>query len=214
MLASNDTASGQKHWSVVIRAVSATYQYVDSASGLFNGTKVNDWGRVGQGGQNKALNALYYHKLLLTARIGSLLGQSNTTINDYTVKAAKIKQSLNDLLYDPSAGLFFDNTTTVGHTLHPQDGNVLAVLFNLTQSPNQTTILQNLASRHTPFGALAPELPGAISPSSQASNSTPVSKHNPTTPPLPSPSFARNGNTCSTPSPTARSSKATPATEA
>jgi hypothetical protein len=72
---------------------------------------------------------------------------------------------MNDLLYDPSAGLFYDNTTSAGHTLYAQDGNVAAINFNLTTTPTQAlTIANNHSKRLARFGAPSPELPGSISP--------------------------------------------------
>jgi hypothetical protein len=84
---------------------------------------------------------------------------------NWTTTAERVKLGLNAHLYDASRGLFWDNTTAAGHAIYPQDGNVLAVHFNATTLPAQSlTIMHNLAKRHSKFGPLVPELPGAISP--------------------------------------------------
>src|ERR1051326_2349921 len=58
--------------------------------------------------------------------------------------------------------MYRDNETT---SLAPQDGNVWAVLSNLTQSAAQIeSISASLAGRWTPFGAPAPEAGDAICP--------------------------------------------------
>ncbi|KAH7374176.1 Six-hairpin glycosidase-like protein [Cadophora sp. MPI-SDFR-AT-0126] len=165
ILLSGDTAFGNQYWDQIVRSVHATYAYVDFTTGLFNGTKGADWGRIGQGGENTALNALYYHVLNLLARVSKSIATDSEEVSKWLSMAAKIKYSVNNLLYDEQAGLFFDNTTTAGRYIYPQDGNVAAIRFNLTLSSSQAAnIAKNLSKRLTKFGAPAPELPGAISP--------------------------------------------------
>ncbi|EME79711.1 glycoside hydrolase family 78 protein, partial [Pseudocercospora fijiensis CIRAD86] len=78
------------------------------------------------------------------------------------VDASKLKESYNKLLWDTSACLFFDNTTT---TLHPQDGNALALSFNLTTNASQATDLSSaLTTNWNKIGPVTPELPDTISP--------------------------------------------------
>lgn len=64
VLVTNDTTWGNQYWNQVLTGTSATYQFIDNSTGLFNGIRTNDWGRQGQGGQNTALNVLYYHTLI------------------------------------------------------------------------------------------------------------------------------------------------------
>ncbi|KAG1683603.1 hypothetical protein DVH05_014793 [Phytophthora capsici] len=73
-----------------------------------------------------------------------------------------VKTAVNEKLWDESAGFFRDNTTTA---FHPQDGNVLAVHFNVTESLERAAIIsQSLTSRWNEFGAVSPEALGSISP--------------------------------------------------
>ena len=76
--------------------------------------------------------------------------------------AANIKVAANNLLWDEAQGMYRDNQTT---NLAPQDGNVWAVLSNLTQTPAQIeSISANLAARWSPYGAPAPEAGNAVCP--------------------------------------------------
>jgi hypothetical protein len=65
-------------------------------------------------------------------------------------------------LWDPEQGIYVDNTTT---TMAAQDGNSLAVLFNVTDSPERAiNVSQGLTKYWNDFGSVAPELAGTISP--------------------------------------------------
>lgn len=58
--------------------------------------------------------------------------------------------------------MYRDNSTT---ELCPQDANSMAVLFNLTNSPEQaSSVSVGLTSNWNELGAVAPELPDTISP--------------------------------------------------
>ncbi|KAG5342677.1 hypothetical protein C0989_010645 [Termitomyces sp. Mn162] len=80
----------------------------------------------------------------------------------YIANATTLKSAYNDLLWDDTAGMFRDNPTS---TLHPQDGNSLAVLFNVTNQQSQNAaISQGLTNFWTDIGPLNPELNDTIIP--------------------------------------------------
>lgn len=80
----------------------------------------------------------------------------------YAADATVLKAAYNTMLWDASAGMYRDNDST---TLHPQDGNSLAVIYNLTQSADQVTnISQGLTTFWTDIGPVTPEKPDTISP--------------------------------------------------
>ncbi|KAL4146718.1 hypothetical protein PRNP1_012582 [Phytophthora ramorum] len=140
---------------------------VDSADTLLNVTATNDWGRVGQGAKNIAANSLVYHALVSYAELAPQLGLDAPSYNGTTFDeiASAVKTSVNSNLWDDAVGLFRDNTTAAGAALHPQDGNSLAVRYNLTQSSEQAaTVSENLATRWNEYGAVSPEGLGSISP--------------------------------------------------
>jgi hypothetical protein len=73
-----------------------------------------------------------------------------------------LKQRFNGAFWDENAGMYRDNLTT---TLHPQDANSLAVVFNLTDSREKNQrISEGLQRNWNDIGPVAPELPDTISP--------------------------------------------------
>lgn len=166
VILSGDLDFANLYWPNVTRALDSVRPYIDNTTSLFNGTKTDDWGRVGMGGMNIALNSLYYHALQVVGRLSRSLNHDNETrIRDWESAAEHVKSSANELLFDPIVGLYFDNTTSAGRHLYPQDGNVAAIIFNLTLSGHQArTITTNLSARLSSYGSSAPELPGSISP--------------------------------------------------
>ncbi|EEY68947.1 glycoside hydrolase, putative [Phytophthora infestans T30-4] len=162
-----DTEFLKSHWDRALFGFEFNLGNVDSSDMLLNVTGVFDWGRVGQGGKNIAASSLLYHALYSYADMAKHLGYevpsySGTTFGDL---AGAVKTAVNINLWDDSVGLFRDNTTAAGAELHPQDGNSLAVRYNLTQSSEQaTTVSENLAARWNEYGAVSPEGLGSISP--------------------------------------------------
>ena len=58
--------------------------------------------------------------------------------------------------------MFRDNELT---SLHPQDGNAMAILFNVTQTPEQNkAVSKGLTQFWTDIGPLSPELNDTIIP--------------------------------------------------
>ncbi|KAG6827972.1 hypothetical protein H0H92_009798 [Tricholoma furcatifolium] len=120
----------------------------------------NDWGRDNGQGYNSAANAILYQAScfppLCHKWSDPLQAQS------YTSNATSLKATYNSLLWDEAVGLFRDNPTS---DLHPQDGNSLAVLFNVTNQQSQNAaISQGLTNFWTDMGPLSPELNDTIIP--------------------------------------------------
>ncbi|KAF7292156.1 Glycoside hydrolase family 78 protein [Mycena indigotica] len=121
----------------------------------------NDWGRDNGGGHNSAANALLYRTLVVAADLADHLGDAIG--GEYRKNATRIKTAYNALLWDGSAGLFRDNDSP--NSIHPQDGNSLAVVFNLTTSAAQNKAISGGLTRFwTPIGPLSPELNDTIIP--------------------------------------------------
>ncbi|CAK7211939.1 hypothetical protein SEUCBS140593_001335 [Sporothrix eucalyptigena] len=148
----------QTHWANITRGIEHIVGALDPTTGLQNQTYENDWGRLGAGGFNSALNALDYRVLVVWASLVPDAQQAAL----WTSAAEKLKTSYNALLWDSAAGMYRDNTTTM---LHPQDGNSLALWFNLTATPVQAqAVSYGLTSFWNTIGPVTPELPGTISP--------------------------------------------------
>ncbi|GJJ09716.1 hypothetical protein Clacol_003940 [Clathrus columnatus] len=152
-------------WTNYTKAVSYLAGRVDQ-TGLLDVLGLRDWARLGQGGHNSEANALYYRVLTtasILAQIPSLPSPSLNLATEWSKNATLLKGVYNTLLWDDTAGMYKDNTTNT--TLHPQDGNSFAVLYNLTLNDTQATrISAGLTKNWNNIGAVAPELPGTISP--------------------------------------------------
>ncbi|KAJ7242348.1 glycoside hydrolase family 78 protein [Mycena haematopus] len=162
-LYTGDLAFVQSVWANYTRAVSFLESQVD-ATGLADVPAAfeNDWGRNGGAGHNSVFNALLYRTLVTAADLATQIGDT-ALASAYLANSTLIKAAYNTLLWDSSAGLFRDNDAL--DSIHPQDGNSIAVLFNLTTSPAQNTaISQGLTQFWTPIGPLSPELEDTIIP--------------------------------------------------
>ncbi len=147
-------------WSQYQQGVSYSLGKLDG-NGLMNVTGTADWARGGQGGENIEANALLYEVL----KTGALLAQveGNTTLaSSYSSQAASLKTQINARLWDSSAGAYRDNPSS---SLHPQDGNSLAVWYGVTNTSAQAqSILLNLRGNWNTLGAQTPEWSNNISP--------------------------------------------------
>lgn len=170
----SDLSWVETYWANITQGLDFILRGLNNTAGLHLQTRPNDWARQGGGGYNSALNALDYHALSSFASLALSLPSAHNTTNSsststlqtqastYSSAAARLKTAYNTLLWDTSASLYRDNSTT---TLHPQDGNALALLYNLTTSPSQASSLSTaLTTFHGPIGPLTPELPDTISP--------------------------------------------------
>lgn len=80
----------------------------------------------------------------------------------WSINAAMLKDNFNEVFWLSDAGMYRDNDTTA---LCPQDANSMAILYNLTTSPEQANaISEGLTRNWNALGAVAPELPDTISP--------------------------------------------------
>ncbi|KAK0241594.1 glycoside hydrolase family 78 protein [Armillaria nabsnona] len=149
-------------WTNYTYALDFLQSQVD-ATGLMNvpAEFAKDWGRDGEEGHNSAANALLYRSLITAADLASQLGESSLS-TAYLTNASSVKSAFNELLWDSSAAMFRDNENT---SLHPQDGNSLAVLYDVTANTSQNVaISEGLTSFWTPIGPVSPELNDIISP--------------------------------------------------
>ena len=147
-----------QHWENITRGVGFIVRNLDPKKGLQNQTQPNDWGRQGGGGFNSALNALNYHVLTSLASLSNSSSQSAHWI----AIAERLKRGYNKILWDAEAGLYRDNATT---SLHPQDGNALALLYNLPLLLSQAALISSsLTQNWNSIGPVTPELPDTISP--------------------------------------------------
>lgn len=105
--------------------------------------------------KNEQANSILYHALDRGLLLANFVNDESV-VSDYQGNRTAIKAAANSLLWDETDGFFNDNTTT---TLHPQDGNVWAVISGITDNSTQVErILENLQSRWTAFGPTSVEV--------------------------------------------------------
>ncbi|KAI0334220.1 Six-hairpin glycosidase [Cubamyces sp. BRFM 1775] len=159
-LYSGDDAWLQNVWANYTKAVGFLEGKVDS-SGLMNVTGLRDWARLGGGGHNSEGNALLYQVLVTATDLATHMNTSDLA-SAWSANATALKKRYNEVFWLPSAGMYRDNDTT---TLCPQDANSMAVLFNLTDTPEQAaSVSKGLTRNWNDLGPVAPELPDTISP--------------------------------------------------
>ena len=82
--------------------------------------------------------------------------------SEYAANASTLKSTFNDVFWLADRGLYRDNDTT---TFCAQDGNSVAVVFNLTESAEQASAISDgLTENWSVYGSIAPELPDTIAP--------------------------------------------------
>lgn len=146
------------HWEQFKAGIRFAMGKIDG-DGLFGITLTLDWGRPTWAGEELAANALLYHALDKGAYLARLENDESTA-ELYESAASNLKQAVNSILWDAGEGQYRD---TPGSSLHPQDGNSLALWFGLTDSDAKASIVSRaLRGNWNAYGARTPEKPGAI----------------------------------------------------
>jgi hypothetical protein len=163
MLYTNDAAFVLQNWSRYLRAMTYIYGKVDS-SGLLNQTGTRDWARWQTGFNNTEANIILYRTLTTGASLATWLNDTTGVADTWLSRAETLRTNIQKYCFDEPYGAFKDNATAT--TLHPQDANSMAVLFGIVNAtdPKATSISSRLTDNWSPIGAVAPELPGNISP--------------------------------------------------
>lgn len=163
VLFTNDTEWLAQIWDRYKFAMEFIYNQVEEPLGLLNQTGLRDWAREATGGFNTQANMILYRTLMTGAELATWSGDHGLA-DTYSSRASSLAISINRYLYDDVYGAFKDNNTNT--TLHPQDGNSMALLFNVVSntSPEAQLISSRLTENWTPIGPEAPELPNNISP--------------------------------------------------
>lgn len=163
MLYTNDASFVLQNWARYLRAMTYIYGKVD-ASGLLNQTGTRDWARWQTGFNNTEANIILYRTLITGASLATWLNDTTGINTTWLSRAEVLRLNIQKHCFDDSYGAFKDNATST--TLHPQDANSMAVLFGIVSptSTNASSISSRLTENWSPIGAVAPELPGNISP--------------------------------------------------
>ena len=151
----------QSIWAKYKLGIKFSLAKVNGAHGLMNVTGSNDWARGDQGGENIAANAMLYHALMTGSSLATAVGDT-ATAQSYLSAAATLKANINAALWDNTVGAYRDNPSS---TLYPQDGNSLAVWFDVVSTPlNAGRVADYLKSNWNTYGSRTPEWNNNISP--------------------------------------------------
>jgi hypothetical protein len=121
-----------------------------------NGLVVKDAGvewalSLGRNGEITYLNAVYYKALIEGARLADSLGRTQDAAI-WRQRAALLREAMNSRLFDHARGVYVTSDLDRDHI--PQDGNALAVLFEIAQPEWRAGILTYLRDNMwTPFGS-------------------------------------------------------------
>ncbi len=154
---SHDLAWLRGEWTNYVKALQFSLAKVGS-DGLMNVTGTADWARSDQGGENIAANALLYQALRTGAELATTQSDS-ADAQTWTVAAAKLRSAANSTLWDEAAGQYRDNPSS---SLHPQDGNSLAVWYGLASAGQAARVDAALTTNWNSYGATTPEKAGNI----------------------------------------------------
>lgn len=163
MLYKDDATFVRKNWAKYLKAMDFIYAKVGE-NGLLNQTGTRDWARWQTGFNNTEANVILYHTLQTSVSLVTWLNNTASLKETWTDRAAALQTAINTYCFDTTYGAFRDNATLT--TLHPQDANSMAVLFGVVDATSRiaSSISARLTDNWSPIGAVAPELPGNISP--------------------------------------------------
>ncbi|KAI0849830.1 glycoside hydrolase family 78 protein [Daldinia vernicosa] len=155
-------------WTKYLLAMSFIANQFDSSLGLLNITGyTDDWGRFNVSSTQASAQMLYYRTLITGSALATWVGDTTEVNSTWLEAAAKLRGVINTQLWDGKSGAFYDSLESRDSNtgLHPQDGNALAVLFDVvnTTSDQAQVISSSLTKNWTPIGAESPELTGEVS---------------------------------------------------
>ena len=136
-------------------AVLHSLSKIKSDTNLFYVDQEADWQRQDQGGENIAANCLLYQVLIHGTTYAKDMDDDQTA-ETFESNALKLKRAINTHLWNETVGAYSDNPAN--GNLFPQDGNSMAVWFNVTRVPSdKVRILDYLKSNWNNIGSVSPE---------------------------------------------------------
>ncbi|MCO5997274.1 alpha-L-rhamnosidase-related protein [Actinoallomurus rhizosphaericola] len=126
------------------------------ANGLLSITGTGDSVRILTKGENFTANALLWRVLNTGSELATARGDAALAAS-YANKAAALKTAINKYFWDDAAGAFKYYPT---QTIHPQDGNSIAVWYGLADADQARRISAQLTTNWNDVGSTAPENKG------------------------------------------------------
>jgi hypothetical protein len=160
-LFTGDKAWLDNHWNQYKIGVDYSKNKIDT-NGLLYSDQWYNWGRAVQSNAEVIEgNALLYGVLTEASDLARVEGEADTSAA-YDAAAQSLKSAINKVFWDAAAGQYVD---APDDRMYPQDGNSLALMFGVAESPGQASRLsQALRGNWNSYGAQTPEKPNTIAP--------------------------------------------------
>ena len=92
---------------------------------------------------NTVVNGFYYHNMKIMAEFAALLNKPGEAL-DFDLRAARVKKSINDLLYDEEIGYYVDGIGTDHASLH---ANMILLAFDVVPEERKASVTKHVKSR-------------------------------------------------------------------
>ena len=92
---------------------------------------------------NTVVNGFYYHNMKIMAKFATLLNKTEEAL-DFELRAAKIKKSINEKLFDIKNGYYLDGIGTSHASLH---ANMILLAFDLVPESRKKSVVDFIKSR-------------------------------------------------------------------
>jgi hypothetical protein len=152
VLYSGDRTIASEVWPNLVALMDTWYPSKARADGLVvNDLGASDYASIWRQGTLIAyFNAGYALALEQAAQIATWIGNSSNA-RTWSARAAALATPFNATFWDPRAGAYVDSPT--GPAVHPEDGNVFAILAGLTAPARATSALNYLSHVNSrPYG--------------------------------------------------------------
>lgn len=92
---------------------------------------------------NTVVNGFYYHNMKIMARFAKLLNKPDEAL-DFEFRAARVKKSINDKLFDEERGYYVDGVGTEHASLH---ANMILLAFDIVPESRKKSVVEHVKSR-------------------------------------------------------------------
>jgi alpha-L-rhamnosidase len=92
---------------------------------------------------NTVVNGFYYHNMKIMAEFAKILNKPNEAL-DYELRAARVKKSINEQLFDEEKGYYIDGVGTDHGSLH---ANMILLAFDVVPESRKQSVVNHVKSR-------------------------------------------------------------------
>jgi alpha-L-rhamnosidase len=92
---------------------------------------------------NTVVNGFYYHNMQLMAKFARLLNKPDEAL-DFEYRAARVKKSINDELFDEERGYYVDGIGTDHASIH---ANMILLAFDIVPESRKKSVVEHVKSR-------------------------------------------------------------------